>query len=92
MRIVGTAVLFVTSLWLVQPALAQNGSNLLVNVKQAMISNARILASNWVNEFRFGYNGFSVGSIATTCVMIREPRSDKLPACRDSLNPGSLYI
>ena len=42
----------------VQPALAQNGSNLLVNVKQAMISNARILAANWVNEFRFGYNGF----------------------------------
>jgi len=42
----------------VQPALALNGSNLLVNVKQAMISNARILRSNWVNEFRFGYNGF----------------------------------
>ncbi|PWU00783.1 MAG: hypothetical protein C5B51_24380 [Terriglobia bacterium] len=42
----------------VQPALAQNGTNLLVNVKQAMISNARILSPNWVNEFRFGYNGF----------------------------------
>ena len=42
----------------VQPALAQNGTNLLVNVKQAMISNARILSANWVNEFRFGYNGF----------------------------------
>ncbi len=42
----------------VQPALAQNGSNLLLNVKQAMISNTRIVSSNWVNEFRFGYNGF----------------------------------
>jgi hypothetical protein len=42
----------------VQPALALNGTNLLVNVKQAMISNARVLAANWVNEFRFGYNGF----------------------------------
>jgi hypothetical protein len=42
----------------VQPALKLNGSNLLVNVKQAMISNTRILAPNVVNEARFGYSGF----------------------------------
>jgi carboxypeptidase family protein/TonB-dependent receptor-like protein len=42
----------------VQPLLKLNGTNLLVNVKQAMISNIRILSPNVVNEFRFGYNGF----------------------------------
>ena len=42
----------------VQPVLKLNGTNLLVNVKQAMISNIRILSPNVVNEFRFGYNGF----------------------------------
>jgi hypothetical protein len=42
----------------VQPALKLNGTNLLVNVKQAMISNTRILSPTFVNEFRFGYNGF----------------------------------
>jgi hypothetical protein len=43
---------------LVQPALKLNGTNLLINVKQAMISNTRIFSPNVVNEFRFGYNGF----------------------------------
>jgi hypothetical protein len=42
----------------VQPLLKLNGTNLLVNVKQAMFSNIRILSPNVVNEFRFGYNGF----------------------------------
>ena len=42
----------------VQPVLKLNGTNLLVNVKQAMISNIRILSPNLVHEFRFGYNGF----------------------------------
>jgi hypothetical protein len=27
-------------------------------VKQAMLSNTRILSPNLVNELRFGYNGF----------------------------------
>jgi hypothetical protein len=42
----------------VQPALKLNGTNLLINVKQAMISNTRLFSPTWVNEFRFGYNGF----------------------------------
>jgi hypothetical protein len=42
----------------VQPALHLNGHTLAVNVKQAMISNTRILSPALVNEFRFGYSGF----------------------------------
>ena len=42
----------------VQPALKLNGHTLAVNVKQAMISNTRILSPSMVNEFRFGYSGF----------------------------------
>jgi hypothetical protein len=41
----------------VQPALKLNGHTLGVTAKQAMLSNARILSPNVVNEFRFGYNG-----------------------------------
>jgi hypothetical protein len=42
----------------VQPALKLNGHSLAVTVKQAMISNSRILTPNLVNEARFGYTGF----------------------------------
>src|SRR5262249_26859572 len=42
----------------VQPALKLNGHTLAVHVKQAMLSNTRILSSNKVNEFRFGYSSF----------------------------------
>ena len=42
----------------VQPALKLNGTSLLIDVKQAMISNTRLFSPTWVNEFRFGYNGF----------------------------------
>ena len=42
----------------VQPALKLNGHTLGVTVKQAMISNARVLSPSLVNEFRFGYSNF----------------------------------
>jgi hypothetical protein len=42
----------------VQPALKLNGHFLAVTVKQAMISNSRILSPTLVNEARFGYTGF----------------------------------
>jgi hypothetical protein len=42
----------------VQPALYLNGHTLAVVVKQAMLSNTRILSPSMVNEFRFGYTGF----------------------------------
>ncbi len=42
----------------VQPSLKLNGHTLAVNVKQAMISNTRILSPSLVNEARFGYSGF----------------------------------
>jgi hypothetical protein len=42
----------------VSPALYKNGTTLAVAVKQAMISNVRVLKPNLVNEFRFGYSGF----------------------------------
>jgi hypothetical protein len=42
----------------VQPSLYLNGHTLDVNVKQAMISNTRVLSPTMVNEFRFGYSGF----------------------------------
>ncbi|MBI3694537.1 MAG: TonB-dependent receptor [Acidobacteria bacterium] len=42
----------------VTPALKLNGTNLLTNVKQAMINNNRVLSAAVVNEFRFGYNKF----------------------------------
>jgi hypothetical protein len=45
--------------FLVEPALRLNGHTLTVKVNQAMISNARVLSPNLVNEFRFGYSGFS---------------------------------
>ncbi len=35
-----------------------NGTKLLTNAKQAMISNTRVLSPALVNEFRFGYNKF----------------------------------
>jgi len=43
----------------VSPALYKNGTTLSVAVKQAMISNVRILKPSLVNEFRFGYSGFA---------------------------------
>jgi hypothetical protein len=43
----------------VTPALYKNGTLLNVAVKQAMISNVRVLKPNLVNEFRFGYSGFA---------------------------------
>ncbi len=43
----------------VSPALYKNGTTLAVAVKQAMISNVRILKPTLVNEFRFGYSGFA---------------------------------
>jgi hypothetical protein len=42
----------------INPALYLNGTNLVSNVKQAMLSNTRTFSPNWVNEFRFGYSGF----------------------------------
>ncbi len=43
----------------IQPALKLNGHSLNLDVKQAMLSNVRVIAPNVVNEFRFGYSGFS---------------------------------
>lgn len=47
----------------VDPGLKLNGTKLVTQVKQVMASNTRTLASNKVNEARFGYNYFynSVG-------------------------------
>src|ERR1700682_1724424 len=42
----------------VQPALKLNGTNLIIAVKQAMISNTRLFSPTWVNEFRCAYSGF----------------------------------
>src|SRR5947209_66042 len=42
----------------VQPSLHLNGHTLAVTVKQAMLSNTRIVSPSLVNEFRFGYSGF----------------------------------
>jgi Carboxypeptidase regulatory-like domain len=44
---------------LVAPLLFENGSVQSTVVKQAMISNTRVLKPTLVNEFRFGYSGFS---------------------------------
>jgi hypothetical protein len=41
-----------------QEALKLNGTKLLTNVKQAMLSNTRVFSAATVNEFRFGYNKF----------------------------------
>jgi hypothetical protein len=43
----------------VSPALKLNGTTLTSKVKQAMINNTRTFSANWVNEFRFGYVGFT---------------------------------
>ena len=40
------------------PALYLNGTKLLTNVKQAMLSNTRVFSPAMVNEFRAGYNYF----------------------------------
>ncbi len=40
------------------PGLKLNGTKLLTNVKQVMVSNTRTLKSSMVNEARFGYNYF----------------------------------
>ncbi len=41
-----------------QEALKLNGTKLLTEVKQIMLSNTRVLSPSMVNEFRFGYNKF----------------------------------
>jgi len=41
-----------------QPALFENGRNILTHVWQAMISNTRVFSPTKVNEFRFGANYF----------------------------------
>ena len=43
---------------LIQPNLVLNGSKTLTTVRQAMLSNVRVLSSSMVNEFRGGYNYF----------------------------------
>lgn len=40
------------------PGLKLNGTKLLTNVKQIMLSNTRTIRANMVNEARFGYNRF----------------------------------
>ena len=40
------------------PALKLNGTKLTTNVHQVMLGNTRTLSSNFVNEFRFGFNYF----------------------------------
>ncbi|MGH9799435.1 MAG: hypothetical protein ACRD82_03645, partial [Blastocatellia bacterium] len=40
------------------PGLKLNGTKLLTNVKQVMVSNTRTIGGNKVNEARFGYNYF----------------------------------
>lgn len=42
----------------VAPYLFENGTNVSDEVKQAMISNTRILSPTIVNEFRFGWQGY----------------------------------
>lgn len=53
------------------PALYLNGSKLLTTAKQVMVSNTRVLTSNMVNEFRFGYNSF-FNSIGTELAFERD--------------------
>lgn len=55
----------------ITPALYLNGSKLLTTVKQLMVSNTRVLASNKVNELRFGYNSF-FNSIGTELAFERD--------------------
>jgi hypothetical protein len=43
----------------IEPALKLNGHTLNLTVRQALISNVRVLTPNVVSEFRFGYSGFS---------------------------------
>jgi hypothetical protein len=43
----------------VQPALYLNGTKLLTNVRQIMLSNTRVFGPTKVNDLRFGYNYFS---------------------------------
>ncbi len=45
-------------------ALVQNGNNIATKVQQAMISNTRIISPTLVNEFRFGYSGYSNSNVA----------------------------
>jgi Carboxypeptidase regulatory-like domain/TonB dependent receptor len=45
-------------------ALVDNGSNITTKVQQAMLSNTRILSPTIVNEFRFGYSGYSNQNVA----------------------------
>ncbi len=63
----------------VNPGLKLNGTKLDVTAKQAMLSNARVLSPNWVNEFRFGYSGFN-NLLGTELAFIRDPIAElKIP-------------
>ena len=55
----------------VVPDLYLNGSNLLTDVRQAMLSNTRIFGANKVNELRFGYNYF-FNSLGTELAFVRD--------------------
>jgi len=62
-----------------QEALKLNGSKILTNVKQEMISNTRVLSATMVNEFRFGHNGF-FNSTGRELAFIRDVNGElKLP-------------
>ncbi len=62
-----------------EEALKLNGSKILTHVKQAMISNTRVLSPSKVNEFRFGYNGF-FNSTGRELAFIRDVNGElKLP-------------
>ncbi len=45
-------------------ALVDNGSSITTKVQQGMLSNTRILSPTIVNEFRFGYSGYSNLNVA----------------------------
>ncbi len=59
----------------VTPNLYLNGSSLLTNVRQAMLSNTRVFGANKVNEFRFGYNYF-FNSLGTELAYVRDVISE----------------
>ncbi len=74
-----------------QEALKLNGSKILTNVKQEMISNTRVLSATKVNEFRFGHNGF-FNSTGRELAFIRDVNGElKLPGL-PSPPPGAWGI
>jgi hypothetical protein len=56
----------------IQPGIKLNGTDLTVNVKQAMLSNVRVLSPSVVNEFRFGYSGI-YNNLGTELGFKRDP-------------------